>query len=296
MKISFKITIQFISLLSVFISCTDRNTVSEIQMIERQGVKIDFTRCGNSDTTILFVHGWAINKSYWEPQVNQFCSRFNVVTIDLPGHGSSGKNRSDWSVESFADDIKKIIDTLQLKNVVLVGHSMSGNIILQTAVRYPQHIIALVGVDNFNDAGAELTAEQREQSLAALDYFRKDFTNTVEAYAMGSFFQPTTDTNFIKQVVKDLKNNDSVAVTNILEGIFRFSGKEKELLKNCPVKLYLINSDAGKTDEEALTKLAKSSYKIFYVHQSSHFPMLEKPVEFNKQFENVMKEMSTSQK
>ena len=48
-------------------------------------VRIDYTDTGTGDTTLLFVHGWCINKTYWEKQVAYFGKRYRVVTIDLPG-------------------------------------------------------------------------------------------------------------------------------------------------------------------------------------------------------------------
>ena len=41
------------------------------------------------DTTLLFVHGWCINKEYWKEQSAYFCDNYKVVTLDLPGFGQS---------------------------------------------------------------------------------------------------------------------------------------------------------------------------------------------------------------
>jgi len=59
--------------------------------VVNQGVQIDFLDEGKGDTTLLFVHGWCINKTYWLEQVAQFKEKYRVVAIDLPGFGKSGK-------------------------------------------------------------------------------------------------------------------------------------------------------------------------------------------------------------
>jgi sigma-B regulation protein RsbQ len=59
--------------------------------IKRDNAVIDYQVKGNGDTTLLFVHGSYIDQTYWKGQVDYFNSEYKVVTIDLPGHGKSGK-------------------------------------------------------------------------------------------------------------------------------------------------------------------------------------------------------------
>ena len=90
--------------------------------VTSDGVRIDYQFCGSGDITLLFVHGWCINQSYWSYQWDGFCSDYKIVTMDLPGYGNSGKGRSDWSVEQYGRDVSETINQLQLDNVVLVPH------------------------------------------------------------------------------------------------------------------------------------------------------------------------------
>src|SRR6478752_6864600 len=92
---------------------------SEKKNVENAGVKIDYTDTGKGDTVLFFVHGWGINKSYWENQVSFFKEKYRVITIDLPGYGVSGKNRNSWRVQDFGRDIDSVIYQLNLQNVVL---------------------------------------------------------------------------------------------------------------------------------------------------------------------------------
>ena len=89
-------------------------------------VRIDYTTTGKADTTLLFVHGAFINKDYWNAQVDFFSPNYKVVTIDLAGHGKSDKNRNDWSIQAFGEDIVRVIKELNLSNIILIGHSLGG--------------------------------------------------------------------------------------------------------------------------------------------------------------------------
>jgi sigma-B regulation protein RsbQ len=75
----------------------------------------------------------------------------------------SDKNRTDWSVQNFSKDVMFLSQTLlSLKNVVLIGHSMGGNIILEPSITMPDLVIGFVGVDNFKDLAVEYTPMSRK--------------------------------------------------------------------------------------------------------------------------------------
>jgi pimeloyl-ACP methyl ester carboxylesterase len=67
-----------------------------------------------------------------------------VVAIDLPGYGKSSKANYDYSMAFYARVVQKLIETLRLEHVVLVGHSMGGQIAITHALRYPGRAEALV--------------------------------------------------------------------------------------------------------------------------------------------------------
>src|SRR5438128_7790136 len=97
------------------------------------GVPIHYTVSGAGEPALVFVHGWAIDGRYWDAQVPVFARTHRVVTLDLAGHGRSGRDRQDWTVAAFGQDVRAVVEALHLSKVVLIGHSMSGNVILEAA-------------------------------------------------------------------------------------------------------------------------------------------------------------------
>src|ERR1700761_288990 len=65
----------------------EQSAGNQAKKISDKGVNIAYSDTGKGDTTLLFVHGWAINRGYWSEQVKHFSSRYRVVAIDLPGFG-----------------------------------------------------------------------------------------------------------------------------------------------------------------------------------------------------------------
>ncbi|MBA4056115.1 MAG: alpha/beta hydrolase, partial [Marivirga sp.] len=73
--------------------------------IKRDDALISYEISGSGEFTLLFVHGSYIDQTYWKSQVDYFRAEYTVVTIDLPGHGKSGRERKHWSVQGFALDV-----------------------------------------------------------------------------------------------------------------------------------------------------------------------------------------------
>jgi pimeloyl-ACP methyl ester carboxylesterase len=250
-------------------------------------VRIDYTDTGTGDTTLLFVHGWCINKTYWEKQVAYFGKKYRVVTIDLPGFGKSGKNRKDWSTAAYGQDIKNVIDQLKLKNVILVGHSMAGDIILQGAVDGPRNVLALVGVDNFKSVGVPWTDSVKaiKEYTGAINAMKKNFKAVAFDWFNKQLFYKTTGKVIKDRILNDVAHSDSTVAVAALAWDGNFS-ESNELLK-AKKKLYLINSDYVPTDTTGLVK-KKIPYELLIVHDTGHFPMIEKPNDFNRQLDKVI--------
>jgi len=115
--------------------------------ITRDGVKLAYEERGSGTPTLVFVHGWCCDRSFFAPQAEHFARRHRVVSVDLRGHGQSDKPRGAYPIAQFADDVAHTIDTLGLGKVVAVGHSMGGATVLQLAATYPDRVAAIVMVD-----------------------------------------------------------------------------------------------------------------------------------------------------
>ena len=103
----------------------------------------------NKDT-IVFLHGSGLSHIVWSLAEQFFSSKnFNVFSIDLPGHGNSDGPCLD-SIEKIADWLEKVFDKLQLKNLILVGHSQGCLEILEYSSRYKERIKKLVFVGGSN--------------------------------------------------------------------------------------------------------------------------------------------------
>ncbi|HKO94088.1 MAG TPA: alpha/beta hydrolase [Polyangiaceae bacterium] len=92
----------------------------------KDGVSIFYKDWGKGQP-IVFSHGWPLNADTWDEQLVFFASRgYRVIAHDRRGHGRSSQPWDGHDMDHFADDLAALIEKLELKDAVLVGHSTGG--------------------------------------------------------------------------------------------------------------------------------------------------------------------------
>ena len=91
---------------------------------------------GEKQPTVLFSHGWPLSADCWEVQMFDLASKgCRVVAHDRRGHGRSEQTWEHNNVDSWADDLAELVNALDLKDVVLVGHSTGGGDLIRYCAR-----------------------------------------------------------------------------------------------------------------------------------------------------------------
>jgi len=108
---------------------------------------LHYTRWGNEgDTRIMLVHGWTGNNELFREFRPMLAERgFDVVALDLRGHGQSPKPKGEYTAEIFSCDIRDLAETLGWADgFALLGQSMGGFVVLDYALRYPETLTHLI--------------------------------------------------------------------------------------------------------------------------------------------------------
>src|ERR1700741_4515766 len=89
------------------------------------GLNIHSTITGKGPKTVILVHGYTCDESTWTEQIPALAKEYQVVTLDLPGHGKSDSPKDGkFSMDLFARAIEAVRAEVGANTVVLVGHSM----------------------------------------------------------------------------------------------------------------------------------------------------------------------------
>ena len=285
--------VAFSLLLLAFISCKqDSKKMASVNEFKRDNAMINYNIYGDGGNTLLFVHGAYMDQTYWNEQVKFFSPDYKVVTMDLPGHGKSGKGRLEWSVEGFAYDVSAIIRKLELKNVILVGHSLAGDINLIAATSRPKNIIGFIAIDDFKDAATKPSKALKKQTDAILKKLKKDFPGTNEQYARKALLTEQTPPEITEKVVSAFRNAYQPMGEEIMPQVFQLYKTEQKLLPQLKLKLHLINVNYILTKEARLKEYAGKGYEIQHMQGTCHYPMLENPKELNRLLQNAIDEIS----
>jgi pimeloyl-ACP methyl ester carboxylesterase len=99
---------------------------------------------GTGSPTLVFLHYWGGSRRTWSEVTGRLSDRFRCIAVDLRGWGKSEHHAEDYSLSAQADDVEGVINALNLKDFVLVGHSMGGKIAQMLAGRRPEGLQAVV--------------------------------------------------------------------------------------------------------------------------------------------------------
>ena len=229
---------------------------------------------GGAGRPVVLIHGWCGNQGQWDAQVEDLRRTHRVLCVDLVGHGASaGQAREDWTVAAFGDDVARLLEQEALEGAVLVGHSMGGPVALEAAVRAPERVAAVVGVESMHRLGATPDPGQRAAYVAR---FRADFPA-----AMGEFVRaavhPDAPAEVRDRIVAESAACDPGMAVALMEHFGSYDPRPATRVVDCPVRC--INSETTPTDV-AGNRALLTSFDVEQVSGTGHWPQVEVPGAF----------------
>lgn len=103
---------------------------------------------GNGET-LVFIHGLSDNLLYWEYLASNLKNDYQILRVDLRGHGNSGLGNDEISIDTYVDDLFVLLDELNLEKINLVGFSLGGAVALAFTIKYPSIVSSLVLMSSF---------------------------------------------------------------------------------------------------------------------------------------------------
>jgi pimeloyl-ACP methyl ester carboxylesterase len=248
--------------------------------------KVHYVTVGEGRQTIVFVHCWAGNLSFWHEQVPALADQARLVLIDLPGHGQSDKPHAAYTMDFFASAVLAVMRDAHVDKAVLVGHSMGGAVIACVYRQAPEKVAALVSVDGLLRR-PQWTPEYAEKFVAP--FRTPDYREHVKQF-VGAFF-PVPGTEALRdQVLSETLVTPQYVMAGAMEGMFGPNQPDWSLKTvNVPVLVINARGPMWNADYESYVHSLSPQAEYRMMDGVGHWLMLEKPAEFNATLTDLLR-------
>ena len=239
---------------------------------------------------LLFIHGLGSSTRDWEKQVPFFSTKYQVIAVDIRGHGKSDKPKGPYSIPMFVDDIAGLIKNLKSFPLNVVGLSLGGGIAFQLAVDHPELIKCLVAVNSA--VGVPPGFKWK------LEFFKRNLVvKLIGMKKMGEILAPRL---FIKPEQEELRQklierwaeNDKKAYLNALNSLKNWNVVDQFDKIKCPTLVLGSDEDYSPVSaKEEYTALIPNG-KLIVIKDARHALPMEKPNEFNEVLMTFLSEHS----
>lgn len=236
-------------------------------------MRVAYTVRGQGAPALVFVHGWLCDQTYWDGQVEAFSADHTVVTLDLGGHGRSGTDRPRWNMDLLGDDVRAVVEGLDIHDVVLVGHAMGARACLLAAADMPGRVRLVVPVDTMQNVEMEWDDGFWDETRRE---FERDFDVTCEQIAY-SMFSSFADPDLVAHVAQDMCATPRDVAMNLFDAMRSYD--PRAALEACPVPVRAIQGEFIPTN--VAVNRRHGDFDAATVEDTGHFPHLERPDAFN---------------
>ncbi|MGK3207809.1 alpha/beta fold hydrolase [Amycolatopsis sp. MEPSY49] len=246
------------------------NRVTDSRVVHRPDeTSIRYSISGPDEgPTVVFVHGWACNRTDFDALTGFLPDEYRVLAVDLAEHGESRSARETWTIEEFARDVAAVLDAEEVTGCAVVGHSLGGAVAVETGRLRPErvrHIIALDALHYLFLFGAM----DEEEAQGLLRPLRDDFAGLVRTMVEAGS-PPGTD-----PVLKDAHFAKMAAVrqpagTRAFEGLVAWDMDEALADVQQPITVFGVRE---LVTQEAIDRLTGRVEVVLVDLGSHHFPV-----------------------
>ncbi|TAK77666.1 MAG: alpha/beta fold hydrolase [Gammaproteobacteria bacterium] len=235
-------------------------------------------------TPLVLIHAFPTDQELWVPQIAELKQHFRILTLDLWGFGrhiTSGTEGQAVTMAEYAEEVKRLLDTLHIQKAIIGGESMGGYIALAFFKKYPDRVEGLILSDTQSIADTPEVKAKREIAAAnILENGPASFIQTFMSKALSP--QASKQTQQYLQTMIEAQKPTSMA--SALRGMALREDTSALLAKTTlPILIITGKEDALISPQQSqnMHALAKNS-KLIIIPQAGHLSNLEQPIRWNQ--------------
>ncbi len=239
---------------------------------------------------IIFIHGFPLNKSMWNIQVEALKENYRVIAYDIRGHGNSDPGIDEFFIELFVIDLLRLMEKLKIEKSILCGLSLGGYIALNAVLKHPDRFDGLILNDTQCIADTPEIKENRCNAIISIK------EKGVEQYAdeiIKKLFAQETFTknkNVIDAVREMIISTPKQSLCNTLHALAERKETCDQLPEiNIPV-LIMVGQEDKITPIAAAQQMHEKilNSKLEIIQQAGHLSNLENLTAFNTHLANFL--------
>lgn len=246
------------------------------------------------NTPVVLLHSVGLDLTYWDHQIEALRHHYDVVALDLPGHGASPGTPQDWTLNQAAATIAKHIEALDAGPVHVLGLSVGGMIAQALTLTHSHLARSLVLIDTAARFTGEARTAMRDRAAAA----RAGGMPPVVASTLDRWFTPTTRVqrpDLIDRVSKTLLSDDAAVHAAMWDMIAELDLVEELPRISCPTLVLVGEHDPSSPPAAARTLTEHIPHATMHIAaDASHMAPLEKPAEINQHILAFLDKLSAS--
>lgn len=237
---------------------------------------------------VLLIHAFPLSGMIWQPQVTALENDYRFIVPDLRGFGASSAPVGPYPMETYADDMVALLDTLGIEQAVLGGVSMGGYIIFAFLRRYAERVRALVLADTRSAADTEEIRAGRETNAQLAE---TEGASAMADVMLPKLLSPAASLELQAHVRSIIERNTPQGIAGALRGMGMRSAAD-DLLPSIHVPTLIVcgQEDTLTTPAEMKTMhTALPGSQFVEIAGAGHIANLEQPDAFTQVLDTFLK-------
>lgn len=246
-----------------------------------------------SGEAVLFIHGFGGSAAWWSAQKEFLVRDYQVITVDLPGHG-----HSEWmpvTLKDMAVDLNQMLKFLNISQVSVVASSFGGLIALELHRLFPEPIMRLsfVGsIPKFARSPGYPAGLDIDKIRTLSGQFEGDYASVLDMFFRSLFTMPERNSERFKWV-RDLRANEPLprreALKTFLDILEKADLRDRLSGVICPVQ-FITGAEDYICPKPIMDWVAEHAYnaRFDFIEGCGHLPFLTEVNEYNRLLEDFL--------
>lgn len=247
------------------------------KFITAKGIPVHINIAGKGNKLLIFLHGFLETQYIWDEFAPLFENDYQVLTIDLPGHGLTGSNPEENSMDFCADVIFETMKSISFDKASLIGHSMGGYAAIRFVQKYTDKCESIVLINSSPFADSQ---EKKVDRLREIELIKAGKILSLTALSIPKMFAESNLKKFSSKIDEIIEITEVHDPTGIIYSIMGLMSREDslEFLKTLQIPALMVAGERDRflnIDKIEYLKAELPNFKVVILPESGHIAFIE---------------------